>query len=136
MLRGFIKGVRGGCFVIANKWRYPQSAFTHNPGPMDINTYHLKSSIFVQFSSFQFSINWSSSEIWQEDVLEKYLKFIATAIIWKCNFRPTKVCLLLVSLHCWGGSLRTWRCRTSCRPNFNKREANARVGMTRAGALV
>ena len=86
MLRGFIKGVRGGCFVIANKWRYPQSAFTHNPGPMDINTYHLKSSIFVQFSSFQFSINWSSSEIWQEDVLEKYLKFIATAIIWKMQF--------------------------------------------------
>ena len=31
--RGFIKGVSGGCFVLINKLFYPQSAFTHNPGP-------------------------------------------------------------------------------------------------------
>ena len=30
---GFIKGVRGECFVLINKWHCPQSAFTHNTGP-------------------------------------------------------------------------------------------------------
>ena len=29
---GFIKGVSGGCFVLLNKWCYPQSPFTHNLG--------------------------------------------------------------------------------------------------------
>ena len=28
------KTLRGGCFVLINKWCYPQSAFTHDPGPM------------------------------------------------------------------------------------------------------
>ena len=32
-LHGFIKGVSGGCFVLINKRRYMQSAFTYNPGP-------------------------------------------------------------------------------------------------------
>ena len=33
-LHGIIKGVSDRCFVLLNKWCYPQSAFTHNPGPM------------------------------------------------------------------------------------------------------
>ena len=32
-LRGFIKGVSGGCFVLIKKWCYVQSAFMYNPGP-------------------------------------------------------------------------------------------------------
>ena len=35
MLRGFIKGVSGGCFVLKNKLHYPQSAITKNPGLTD-----------------------------------------------------------------------------------------------------
>ena len=33
-LHGFIKRLSGRYFVLINKWCYPQSAFTHNPGPM------------------------------------------------------------------------------------------------------
>ena len=33
-LCGFIKAISGGCFVLINKWRYPQSAFTHNDCPV------------------------------------------------------------------------------------------------------
>ena len=33
MSYGFVKGVSGGCSVLLNKLCYPQSAFTHNPGP-------------------------------------------------------------------------------------------------------
>ena len=36
MFHGFIKGESGGCFVLKNKLCYPQSAFTHNPGPTQI----------------------------------------------------------------------------------------------------
>ena len=41
--RGFTKGVSGVCFVLINKWHYPQSALTHSPGPKQFSKVHFVS---------------------------------------------------------------------------------------------